>query len=518
MLPTDITGTYTYRSFLNEPNLVGDFNKLQFAEAELTLISTLEGKISGLLSWPVADDDSVREVMTVEGELVSREPSLIRLRGTGAKGSSIEAFEYVYEVTLAKHWPESTHPRNCLVGSVMRSKDHGGAKAGMTASVIAVQREFKEPRDIDGVTLLPSVIEMLASKWHRLWHATWHTVRGQWQSFKSEETRSEITKLGWGVVRPPRRKREDGGSLILDNGAGEDFLFMHRLMIKMVRDEYLRHGLTPPSAWKKLPAPDVAQVVYTPVKDANGVITFQRDASVSGNMVPSTGDWVKTPDYFNSVMRQWEANYSSPSILSGMSLGALGNLLEFTIHNAMHNRWMSPARDPDTGEIITDPETGDPAERPTFDFSDKWSSSKYDYLGEFYSSHVNPIFWRLHGWVDDRVEEWFKAQQTSRPGQIRRRELHGANWFEVASPWVEVDEPFVGVSQGDHDHGNMHGDSGHHHSGVDHQAMEIEVMLKVMAAIENDDKPSTIMSLDDLKSGRAHRARISMRFEEPGQI
>jgi hypothetical protein len=33
MQPTDLTGTYTYRSFLNEPDIVGDFNKLQFAEA-----------------------------------------------------------------------------------------------------------------------------------------------------------------------------------------------------------------------------------------------------------------------------------------------------------------------------------------------------------------------------------------------------------------------------------------------------------------------------------------------------
>lgn len=31
--PFEVTGTYTYRSFLNEPSIVGDFNKLQFAES-----------------------------------------------------------------------------------------------------------------------------------------------------------------------------------------------------------------------------------------------------------------------------------------------------------------------------------------------------------------------------------------------------------------------------------------------------------------------------------------------------
>jgi len=62
------------------------------------------------------------------------------------------------------------------------------------------------------------------------------------------------------------------------------------------------------------------------------------------------------------------------------------------------------------GELIVDPASGAPGARPTFDFSEKWSSPKYDYLGEFYSSHVNPIFWRLHGWVDDRIDDWLNRQ------------------------------------------------------------------------------------------------------------
>ncbi len=522
MEPTDVTGTYTYRSFLNEPDIVNDFNKLQFAEAELTLISSLNGKITGLLSWPTNEDESERAVMTIEGDLVSREPSLIRLRGSGAKGSDIEAFEYVYELTLAKHWPETTHPRMCLVGSVMRAKDHGTSKAGVTASVIAVQRDFHEPRDIPGVMLAPTTVTMLAGKWHRLWHAVWHTLRGEWPNFRREETRTKIRGLGWEVVRPPRKMRTDGNNLILDNGAGEDFLFMHRWMMKMVREDYVRQGLAPPASWKKLPPADIAQIVYSPAKNPSGAVIFTKDVAASGNMVPSTGDWVKTPDYFASVMRQWETTYTSPSVLASLSLGALGNLLEFTIHNAMHNRWMTPARDPDTGEIIIDPETGEPGERPSFDFSDKWSSPKYDYLGEFYSSHVNPVFWRLHGWVDDRIEDWFKAQEASRPGAIKRKQLHGAEWFEVNKPWVIVDEPFVGISLDGHgahhvqEAGHADGDHGHHHGGGDPHAVEIDTMLKVMAAIENDAKEPALLSPDSVPSAVVPRARVNMRFELPG--
>ncbi|MBV9320486.1 MAG: hypothetical protein JO106_11360 [Mycobacterium sp.] len=313
-----------------------------------------------------------------------------------------------------------------------------------------MQRDFLEPRDIAGVAPAPSTIAMLASKWHQLWRATWHTVRGQWPNFKHETTRTEIAKLGWEVVRPPRKKREDGGNVILGNGAGED----------------------------------------------------------------STGDWVKTPDYFTSVMRQWEANYTSPSVLASLRLGALGNLIEFTTHNAMHNRWMTPARDPETGQ---------PSERPTFDFSDTSGSPKYDYLGEFYSSHVNPVFWRLHGWVDDRIEGWFKAQEASRPRTIRRRKLHGVDWVTINKPWVTVDEPFVGVSLESHGGHQEHASDGmhtdhDHHAGDDLHADEIDTMLKVMAAIENDDKQAALMSLNLLERAPTRGEHVNMRFEMPDQL
>ena len=59
--------------------------------------------------------------------------------------------------------------------------------------------------------------------------------------------------------------------------------------------------------------------------------------------------------------------------------------------------------------------------RDTFDFDPMWDDPKYDYLGEFYSSHVNPLFWRLHGWVDDRIEDWFNAHESMQPGEIERQ-------------------------------------------------------------------------------------------------
>lgn len=520
MDPHQFNGTYTYRSFINEQSIVDDFSKLQFAEAELSLFASGDGTVTGLLSWPTKDDDSERAYMDINGRIVKREPFLVQFDGIGRKGSAVENFHYRYELQLAKSWPEVTKPRTCLVGSVLRVKDHGSAKAGVAASVIAVRREFVEPRDIAGVALIPSTQAMLATKWHRLWHATWHTVRGAWSDLTQEATRQQIAKLGWGLDRPPLRQSPPNGpgGLILDNGAGEDFLFMHRWMIKMVHDDYAMQGATAPASWKTLPSPASPQASFLPITSPAGIVTFKRDTASSGNMIPPADTWQKTPEYFNTVMRRLAAQFASPTTLASLSLGALGNMIEFTIHNAMHMRWASPARDPDTGELILDPVTGAPGERPSFDFSDKWNSPNYDYLGEFYSSHVNPLFWRLHGWVDDRIDDWFKAQEAARPGNMKRRQLHGIDWFEVNPPLVIAPEPYVGVSLD----GGHHGHAGHggHHGGGDQQAKEIETMLMVLAAIENDAKLAEVRTTAAVPAPRpaaqSAAAPISMRFKVIG--
>lgn len=508
MKPHELTGTYTYRSFINREEVVDDFNKIQFAEAELTLFAASDGSVTGLLSWPTKDDDSERAYMDISGRIATAEPFLVQFDGIGRKGSNIADYHYRYELALAARWPETIDPHTCLVGSVMRVKDHGKAKAGVTASVVAVQRAFVEPRDIPGVALLPSTLSMLSSKWHRLWHATWHTVRGIWHDL-TPEAQKAIEDLGWGLARPPFRPLPPGG-LDLETGAGEDFLFMHRWMIKMVRDDYAKAGVTPPQSWKAVPLPATAQASFVQDKDSAGNVIFKRDVTSSGNMVPPADEWAKTQEFFSTVMRSWERQFTSKATLASLSLGALGNLIEFTIHNSMHNRWSTPARDPDTGEIVLDPETGDPG-RPTFDFSDRWDNPKYDYLGEFYSSHVNPVFWRLHGWVDDRIDDWFAVQEGAAPGRVKRKQLHGIDWFEVNEPLVMVAEPFVGVALDGHGHG--HGGHGGHHGHTDPQAEEIAVMLKVMDAVKNGQKPAiTTMAVT---ADRIAPRPFSMHFKGP---
>ena len=343
---------------------------------------------------------------------------------------------------------------------------------------MAVKRDFIEPRDIPGVAIIPNALSMLASRSHRLKHTVWHTIRGVWNdTWMDEGSKTKIRELGWGLDRPPFTKE---GNLDLSNGAGEDFLFMHRKMIAMVRDEYDSQKVPYIESWKILPRPNAQQFSYSEQEDpANpGNKIYRLNILDSGFMVPPAqpedGDglkFLKSPDYFRLVMAQLESLFTRQRHLSGLSLGALGNLLEFTIHNQMHMRWSSISRDPKTGE---------PAFRDDFDFDEKWDNPKYDYLGDFHSSHVNPLFWRLHGWVNDRIEDWYNAHEASQPGEIERYEYQGIQWFKPGK-WVQVSKPFYWPEH-------------HHHHPTDE---EIRTMLKVMEIIKTawDNRQPTSISL-----------------------
>jgi len=42
---------------------------------------------------------------------------------------------------------------------------------------------------------------------------------------------------------------------------------------------------------------------------------------------------------------------------------------------------------------------------------EKWDDLAYDWLGDFYSAHVNPTFWKIHGYVENRISDWQKANK-----------------------------------------------------------------------------------------------------------
>ncbi len=372
MAAADLSGVYTYRSFRDIDDPSAGVESLLFGQGELTLFVRGDGTLSGTLAFPADANAAHKVFMDLTGSVSNWSPLTIAFSGKGRETTGIADFEYAYKLELNDRWPDATAQKTTLVGSVIRSKDHGQppsvAKAGVTASVIAVKRDFVEPKDVPGVAILPEALTMLASKEHRLQHAVWHTLRAVWwDPALSDQNRTDIAAKGWDVKRPPRTKQ---GSLELANGAGEDFLYMHREMIGMVRKHYEAAGKPMLRGWNELPGPATPQVVYTEVPDPENpaLVVFRRDEGASGVAVPvaaSDSDrWIKSPEYFSAVMRPLSLVFRQPRMLASLSLGALGNLLEMTIHNAMHMRWASVARNPVTGE---------PQSRGDFDFGDEWN-------------------------------------------------------------------------------------------------------------------------------------------------
>jgi hypothetical protein len=512
----NLTGYYTYRSFLNKPLPVNDFNQIKFAEDELFLVMKFDGTFTGWLSFPAESNANKKQFMDIqEGKTIfEKSRTILEFTARGRPNTSIFDYEYEYSGTVTHNWKNGSKQRLCLTGTELRSKNHGTgdriAKAGETASFVAVKKEFPEPKDIAEIKIIPQALAMLSSRSHRLKHAVWHTLRtqGLWDIRLKESDQIRIRDLGWGLDRPPFK----GGILDLGNGAGEDFLFMHRKMIAMVKDIYNSQGVAPIAGWKSIPRPfeekyftndpnefalriDTSQFYYTEVEDASnaGRKTYQLDMSKSGNMMPPptivpsnnmeddpnvkeqdlrslrSTQFLKSDEYFGSTMLRLEQLFKDKIFLSSISLGALGNLIEFRIHNQMHGRWSSVSINP----LTNMPETRDP-----FDIDEKWDDPKYDYLGEFYSSHVNPIFWRLHGWVDDRIEDWYNAHEETHQGEIERIQYKEVAWFKPGK-WVKVSNPFYWPE---------HSHSDHHSSELEQK--DIKNMEEVIEIIKNTIRPA----------------------------
>jgi hypothetical protein len=119
--------------------------------------------------------------------------------------------------------------------------------------------------------------------------------------------------------------------------------------------------------------------------------------------------------------------------------------------------------------------------RDAYDTDQKWDAPSNDYLGDFHSSHVNPIFWKLHGWVDDCIGVWQAAHDAAHPGQVELREVRGIPWY-APGPWVLKSDPFDWPGAGS--------SQSHGHGG--HTGGEEETLERVVAILkEVNDRPET---------------------------
>lgn len=496
-----VDGVWTYRSFANVSEVTGDFNRIAVWEAELLLESWEDShRLRGHLGERPEVVPEDHPFLTVSGEVFPGDPTRITFRAMGKTGTAFEGWVYDYDGFLAPKWLDGRGQTPAIVGTVTRTVEHDGAPAGTVFSFIAVKHAFNEPQNIgstspsldyEPISLSEDIRQMLASEKHRLHHQIWHAARNEWASLQ-ETQRDALRSLGW-QPGPKNEERLALGRGMWTNGSGEDFLYMHRRMIQMVREKYSFRN------WRRLPAPE-------PISSFAPEFPKDRVGNPNGFAVPEAWDipddpgttkWlgrVKSDSMFTSQFQRWEAEFTNSDYLNAVSLAELGARLEWTIHNWMHMRWSSAPKDPELGHIL-------PNGRPVLDWSEKWLSPSYDHLGETFSSHVNPVFWRLHGWVDDRINDWFTAQEAVRPGVVKRADVHGVEWFEADGEWVIVDDPWEGPRGSSGTTDGAHGHAGH--GGVD---LDPKIMKQALSEIYNP--PETTKSARNELSPRLSSFRM----------
>lgn len=296
---------------------------------------------------------------------------------------------------------------------------------------VATKQRFPEARQ--RITLEAPLLSWLIAPEHRLFHQLWHASRDKWHKL-SDDKREALRGLGW-QPGPRERERDARGRHKDRNGSGVDFFFMHRHMLARAR------ALQPLPSWTQFPLPQPALE-----RDRLGFAAYFDN--LDGCSVPPTwlaeGDeeyteWVsgiKREETFQANFALWESQYRDPRYLSRLTLGQLGSEMELGLHDWLHMRWAAVPRDPSNGAPV-------PYGRTQDDFAPRWFAAENDFLGDPFSSHVHPVFWRFHGWIDDRVEDWFAAHQRFHPGEVRRLQVAGVPWF-APGRWVEVDDPWLG--------------------------------------------------------------------------
>lgn len=128
-------GVWTYRSFLSNPDINVDFDKLEFARATLQIDKAAFGVLRGKLSF--GDD-----YLALKGNISYGSSFAARFQGKGATKAT-EGWVYDYQGYLVPMWPDGDAQRPAIVGSVIRTVAHseGKAKAGVVASFIAVKQD-----------------------------------------------------------------------------------------------------------------------------------------------------------------------------------------------------------------------------------------------------------------------------------------------------------------------------------------------------------------------------------------
>lgn len=390
-------------------------------------IATKGRGLRGFVDTGVALRAEREPAYRVLGDLVGASSGEVRWRLAGRDGGV--AYECV--ASLDEVWGEFANAGSGTLSVRVQRLDRPLTLVQQDSRLVAVKRLFPEARE--RLPYTPAMLAWVISAEHRLFHQLWHATRDRWHKLPTSK-QDALRGLGW-QPGPRDLERDARGPRKHRNGSGIDFLFMHRHMLMHART------LQDLPSWQRFPLPQ-------PAVEADRAGFARYYDNHDGYRVPppwqapgdqAYGQWVgaiKAGETFCSNFQVWESQYQDPLYLSKLSLGALGSELEMNLHDWLHMCWATVPRDPINGAPV-------PFARDPSDFAARWFGRENDFLGDPFSSHVNPVFWAFHGWIDDRIDDWFRAQERYHPGQVTRLEVNGVPWF-APGRWVEVDDPWLG--------------------------------------------------------------------------
>jgi hypothetical protein len=132
MSEVNISGSYVYRSLLNNKDVQTDFNDLEFGRGTMSFTQT-DGAIKGTF------DMGPGYKMTMEGTVSSTDKySFLRMTGYGVPGTATDKWIYDYFGMIDPIWPDAVAQIPTITGSVIRTVDHGSSKAGVTGTFYMV--------------------------------------------------------------------------------------------------------------------------------------------------------------------------------------------------------------------------------------------------------------------------------------------------------------------------------------------------------------------------------------------
>ena len=134
-----VSGTWTYRSLINNPDLSADFDSLEFGRANLQITIPSPGVVAGKIygtGWS----------LELNGSFQEGAPASLWFQGSGVVGGAPWVYDYLCYVV--PHIPNGINQVPALVGSVTRAIPHpdgqgGTSPAGVVASFVAVKQSPK---------------------------------------------------------------------------------------------------------------------------------------------------------------------------------------------------------------------------------------------------------------------------------------------------------------------------------------------------------------------------------------